>query len=99
MRRCVRDHRLTGTNVELRPDGRMRCVDCHREYARLSRRIERVARVIDHHLRHCASCQAGGGCATLGALVGRLKARQRAFEAWRGLGRQNGTDKTHAAAP
>lgn len=88
--RCIREHRLSGSNVQLRPCGRLRCLECHREGARLARRVERLVEVVERHRRVCLTCHGrAAGCPTLRQLLDRLRARQRAFEAWRALGRRS----------
>jgi RecB family exonuclease len=90
-RTCVRDHPLTGDNLEVRRDGKVVCRACHQSWALLARRVARIEEVIDRHAGQCEPCQAGDWCPTRQWLYGRLRERQMALEAWRARGRQNGT--------
>jgi hypothetical protein len=97
--RCIRQHRLDDANVQLRPCGRLSCLESHREGARLQRRIERLQEVLDRHRRICSTCRASKHCAPLGALLERLRGRQLALASWRALGRRRPlTGAVYAAA-
>lgn len=100
MRLCVRDHRLDGSNVQVRADGRVRCLTCYRDWSRLRQRCLRLVTVIGRHHLTCTACQTSGACVTMVALENRLDTRQRAFDAWRALGkRTNHVDVSDAETP
>jgi excisionase family DNA binding protein len=86
-RRCCRDHPLFGPNLQVRSDGRSRCVECHREGSRLERRVERLQAVVTRHWKRCAACHASLPYEALCALEGRLRARRAALAAHRAAGR------------
>jgi hypothetical protein len=85
-RTCCRGHPLAGDNRRVRTDGRVQCLQCHRESARLGRRVERLTEVIVRHRVGCHACRDNAPCATLNALCARLTVRTQLLQAWRDLG-------------